>query len=242
MVSCQQFFIFNTRIFSQHESQHGTIRVHLSIMTRLRIGLTGGIAAGKSTVARRMQEDGAYIIDYDQLAHLLQEPQSPAILVLVNRFGEDILREDGGINRAVLGALVFNSSQRDRNIADLNAIMHPLVYELAMQREHAIVTEHEHAIIVHDIPLLAQVIHTDTLPLDFDHIVTVYASEATRVERLVNDRGLVHDDAIIRVQEQGSDESRLAISDIVINAEVPIEQMFETVDSLIHTWQTQMEQ
>ena len=103
----------------------------------MRIALTGGIAAGKSTVATRMAEDGADVIDYDHLAHILQEPCSPAIDPLVKAFGPGILNGRGGVDRRILSRHVFGEGAPDNATETLNGIMHPLVYELARNRERS---------------------------------------------------------------------------------------------------------
>ncbi|MEE1296674.1 MAG: dephospho-CoA kinase [Bifidobacterium sp.] len=208
-------------------------------MTMRRIGLTGGIAAGKSTVAARMARDGADIIDYDRLAHELQEPGSPAIAPLAARFGEGVLDARGGVDRAALGAEVFGTGDDGGALADLNAIMHPLVYAAAREHEEAIVADGAPHMVVHDVPLLAQVI--DAIPFRFDHVVTVYAPREVRVRRLMATRGMDRAQAEVRVADQGSGEERLAIADHVIDADRSIEQMFETVDMLVSSWQEEME-
>ncbi|WP_033517968.1 dephospho-CoA kinase [Bifidobacterium cuniculi] len=204
-----------------------------------RIGLTGGIAAGKSTVASRMAAQGAQVIDYDKLTRMLQEPQSPAILRLAARFGDDILDAEGGVDRVALGRHVFGQDDRGRALADLNAIMHPLVYRMAEREERRILSDGRPHVVVHDVPLLAQVI--DGLPFRFDHVVTVVAPVDVRVRRLVETRGMDRSTALVRVREQGDEESRLAIADHVIDSDRPMEQMFETVDMLVDSWIREME-
>ena len=144
----------------------------------MRIALTGGIAAGKSTVATRMAEDGADVIDYDHLAHILQEPCSPAIDPLVKAFGPGILNGRGGVDRRILSRHVFGEGAPDNATETLNGIMHPLVYELARNRERSLVGDGRKHVIVHDIPLLGEVM--DTIP--FVHIrVYVQGDEASRL-------------------------------------------------------------
>lgn len=201
----------------------------------MRIGLTGGIAAGKSSVSGRMAEDGADVIDYDELVHRLQEPGSAAIPQLTASFGDDILDEHGAVNRAVLAERVFGSDAAPGNVQRLNAIMHPLVYQLARRREREI--QHDgraHHIIVHDIPLLAEVF--EDLPFRFDHVVTVEAPCALRIRRMVDTRGMSEAQARARIASQTDDHWREAISDVIIDGSKPIEQMFEDVDSLMQRW------
>lgn len=203
-----------------------------------RIALTGGIAAGKSTVAQHLKTRGIAVIDYDELAHQLQEPHSPAIAALTARFGNDILNADGGIDRARLAQRVFQGDYQ-HNLQDLNAIMHPLVYELVKGQEARIMSDHQSHVIVHDIPLLADV--ADTIPFSFAHVMNVEAPQEVRIARLMQSRGLSEAQARARVQAQGDDEMRARLSDGMIDSTVPIEQMFENVDALIALWNEQME-
>ena len=200
----------------------------------MRIALTGGIAAGKSTVATRMAEDGADVIDYDHLAHILQEPCSPAIDALVKAFGPGILNGRGGVDRRILSRHVFGEGAPDNATETLNGIMHPLVYELARNRERSLVGDGRKHVIVHDIPLLGEVM--DTIPFVFDAIACVMAPEDLRVRRLVETRGMTEEQAHIRVYVQGDEASRLRYADVVIDATQPIEQTFEYVDSLVGQW------
>lgn len=200
----------------------------------IRVGLTGGIAAGKSTVAARMGRDGADVIDYDRLAHMLQEPHSPAIAPLVEAFGADVLTAFGGVDRRALASRVFGADAPAHALETLDGIMHPLVYECARERERAIVARGGGSVVVHDVPLLGDVI--DAIPFTFDVIVCVVAPVAERIRRLVDTRGLSEAQARVRVERQGDDASRLAIADVVIDASQPIEQMFDYVDSLVDEW------
>lgn len=205
----------------------------------MRVGLTGGIASGKSTVAARMAYDGAEVIDYDRLVHCLQEPGSPAIGALCDRFGSAILDNQGGVDRHALSSVVFGAGSSDA-LGALNAIMHPLVFDLAAQRETQIMADGsaDH-LIVHDIPLLTEVY--DELPFRFDHIVTVEAPVALRVERMMRTRGMSRAQALARIASQTDDRWRERISDVIIDGSTAIEQMFEQVDSLMSSWRREME-
>ena len=146
------------------------------------IGLTGNIAAGKSTVARLFQEWGGVVIDADAIVHELQRPGTPVFRAIVDRFGIDKVAEDGTLDRAALRAEVFDDKQA---LADLNAIVHPAV---ARERER-LVADAETAgaeILIHDIPLLFEVGD----PARFDAVVLVDAPVAARRERLERTRGL----------------------------------------------------
>lgn len=200
----------------------------------VRVGLTGGIAAGKSTVAARMAADGADVIDYDFLAHILQEPCSPVIAPIVEAFGDDVLDARGGIDRKALADRVFGADAPKGALETLNGIMHPNVYELARNRERSILSRGARHVVVHDIPLLGEVM--ETIPFVFDVVVCVVAPEDERVRRLVATRGMTPEQARVRVEEQGSDAARLRYADVVIDAAQPIEQMFDYVDNLVETW------
>ncbi|PAU68753.1 dephospho-CoA kinase [Bifidobacterium italicum] len=200
----------------------------------VRVGLTGGIAAGKSTVAARMAADGADVIDYDFLAHVLQEPCSPVIAPIAEAFGDDVVDARGGIDRKALADRVFGAYASEGALETLNGIMHPNVYELARNRERSILARGGRHVLVHDIPLLGEVM--DTIPFVFDTVVCIVAPEGERIRRLVATRGMTPDQARTRVEGQGSDASRLRYADVVIDATQPIEQMFDYVDNLVGTW------
>ena len=145
----------------------------------VRIALTGGIAAGKSTVAARMAQDGADVIDYDFLAHILQEPCSPAINPLVEAFGPGILNDQGGVDRRALAKRVFGDGAPQSAVATLNGIMHPQVYELARNREHVLVGDGCSHVIVHDVPLLGEVM--EMIPFAFDAVACVVAPRQVKL-------------------------------------------------------------
>ena len=175
--------------------------------TMMRIGLTGGIAAGKSTVAARLKQLGALHIDYDALAHQIVEPGGVALPQIVAEFGPDALLADGTMNRPWIADHVFGANAAPGARERLDAIEHPLIYAEAARLEH----EHpEAAIIIHDIPLLAEVI--DDIPFAFDHIVTVEAPVCMRLDRMVEERGMSLEQAEARIRHQSSEEERRAIS------------------------------
>jgi dephospho-CoA kinase len=182
------------------------------------IGLTGGIASGKSTVARRLVEHGAVHLDADQLARRVVEPGSACLDAIVAEFGDDVLRHDGTLDRQRLGDIVFHD---DAARARLNAIVHPAVRELSRRLIAKAEQEDPDAVIVYDVPLLveAQVDHP------FDLIVVTSAPRRAQVKRLVEERGLDPIQAEARVDAQISDEDRRAVADVVI----------DTGGSLAHT-------
>src|SRR5690606_22620233 len=117
------------------------------------IALTGGIASGKSTVARRLAEHGASVIDADALVREVQQPGSPVLTELAREFGADILLPDGALDRPALAARAFGDDER---IARLNAIVHPAVRELSVQRFTAAFADDPDAVVVYDVPLLVE--------------------------------------------------------------------------------------
>ena len=197
----------------------------------MRIGLTGGIAAGKSTVASRLRDLGAFVIDYDELSREVVAPGSPGLQRIEATFGpETIDRKSGGLNRAWLANTVFAQGgevERQR----LNAIIHPLVFAHAQAIESGI---QDSRIVVHDVPLLADVL--DSIPVKFAHIITVEAPEEERIARMVNERHMTRAQAVARIASQSTRQHREAIADVVIDASQPIEHMFECVDRLYTQW------
>src|SRR5262245_56353621 len=172
----------------------------------LRIGLTGGIGAGKSTVSAAFAECGGIIVDGDVIAREVVEPGTDGLSHLVEAFGEDILLPDGALNRPALAARAFVD---DEKRATLNGIVHPLV---ARRREEILDAVHEDAVVVEDIPLLVE---TGLAPL-FPLVVVVTADEDTRVERLIK-RGMDEADARARIKAQAPEEQRRAIADALLD-------------------------
>lgn len=176
-----------------------------------RIGLTGGIGSGKSTVAKMLVECGAVLIDADAISRQLMEPGQAVLAETVRTFGEGILTPTGELDRAALASLVFaDESARAR----LNAIVHPAVRaEAARQREVAVQKLGEGTVIVEDIPLLAETGQA----ADFDAVIVVEAQHGERLRRLVEVRGMSEADACARIAAQASDEQRRAIATWVID-------------------------
>ena len=172
----------------------------------IRIGLTGGIGAGKSTVSAAFNECGGIIVDGDVIAREVVEPGTEGLAALVDAFGEDILLPGGELNRPALAAKAFvNDEQRTK----LNGIVHPLV---ARRREEIIAAVSDDAVVVEDIPLLVE---TGLAPM-FPLVVVVHADEETRVERLIK-RGMTEADARARIAAQASEEQRRAIADVLLD-------------------------
>lgn len=187
----------------------------------LRIGLTGGIGAGKSTAARRFAELGARVVDHDVLARTVVEPGTAALVDIAKEFGPRVLAH-GALDRAALGEIVFaDDGARDR----LNRIVHPYVYAAADAADKQARAEGV-AVIVHDIPLLAETGQGG----DFDLVVGVTAPVPTRVARLQQSRGLTREQALARIDAQASDAVRAAICDVLLDGGGTPEALWAQVD------------
>jgi len=191
------------------------------------IGLTGGIAAGKSTVAGRFAEHGAVIVDADRLARDAVAPGSPGLLAVRDRFGPDVIAADGSLDRPALGAIVFADPAAR---TDLEAITHPEVWRLAQQRFDAAEADDPDAVVVYDVPLLAEA--RGERPLRFDAVVVVDAPAATRLRRLVEHRGMTPGEAGRRVAAQATDEERLALADHVVDATGTVTDTLRSADEV----------
>jgi len=175
-----------------------------------RIGLTGGIAAGKSVAARRFDELGAVVVDADVLAREAVAPGTAGLSEVVAAFGPAVVDESGALDRAALARIVFSDPEAR---ARLDAIVHPVVRRLAAEREAAAAVLDAGAVVVQDIPLLVETGQAD----DFHVVVVVHAPAVLRVERLVRLRGMARADAEARVAAQARDEDRLAVADVVLD-------------------------
>jgi dephospho-CoA kinase len=191
------------------------------------IGLTGGIAAGKSTVSRRFAEHGAVVVDADQLARDAVAPGSPGLAAVRERFGPAVVTADGALDRPALGAIVFADTAARK---DLEGITHPEVWRLAQERFDAARAADPDALVVYDVPLLAEA--AGSRPLRFDAVVVVDAPAAVRVERLVEHRGMTRQDAERRVAAQASDADRLALADHVVDATGSVADTIRSADEV----------
>lgn len=174
-------------------------------------GLTGGIGSGKSTVAAMFSDKGAFIIDADAISRELMEPGEETLQRVVAAFGEEILLDNGQLNRPHLASLIFaNPAEREK----LNAIVHPAVRERSqLLREEAVAQQGENATIIEDIPLLTETGQADR----FDGVIVVCANEKVRLERLTTQRGILKEDALARIKAQASDEERAQIARWIID-------------------------
>lgn len=181
----------------------------------LKVGLTGGIGAGKSEVSRLLVEHGAVLIDADRIAREVVAPGTPGLAAVVEAFGRDVLAGDGGLDRPKLGSIVFADAEK---LAVLNSIVHPLVGARSRELESAAAAD---AVVVHDVPLLAE----NALAPLYDLVIVVDASPETQLDRLVRLRGMTEEDARARMAAQATREKRLEIADIVIDNDVPLEDL-----------------
>jgi dephospho-CoA kinase len=172
----------------------------------VRVGLTGGVASGKSTVSAMLRELGAVVIDSDALAREVVAPGTPGLAAVVEAFGPDILTEDGALDRPALGAIVFADEDKRRL---LEGILHPLIGERSAALAEAARPDD---LVVHDIPLLAE----SGIAGSFDAVIVVDAPVELQVERMLRDRGWTREDAESRVAAQASREDRLAVATYVV--------------------------
>ena len=193
----------------------------------MKVGLTGGIGAGKSTVADLLSQKGAVVIRSDELARQVIEPQTPGFQQVIDRFGKDLLNAEGYIDRAKLAQIVFKD---DAALKDLENIIHPLV----RSKTNQIIDQHtSETIIVNEIPLLLE----KKMESLFDFLVIVISSEKNRLERLAH-RGLTAEQATARMAKQVSDEQRKAAADFLIVNDGNLDQLEADVEKI---WQTLQE-
>ncbi|MDN2500701.1 dephospho-CoA kinase, partial [Nocardia nova] len=188
----------------------------------LRIGLTGGMGAGKSTVARLLVEYGAVLVDSDAIAREVVEPGTEGLAALVAAFGPEILAEDGSLNRPALAAVAFADEQ---SRTTLNSITHPLV---GRRTTELIAAAPADAIVVQDVPLLVE----NNLGAMMNLVVVVMADEQTRMHRLEQFRGVSRADALARIKAQASDDQRRAAADVLLDNNSDAEALAPQVRAL----------
>lgn len=188
----------------------------------LKIGLTGGIASGKSIVASRLKERGAVLVDADALAREVVEPGTEGLQRIVAEFGDEVLGAHGRLDRPKLGALVFGDSAR---LETLNGIVHPLVRARAAAMVEAAAVD---AVVVQDIPLLVETGQGSTFHL----VLVVDAPDDVRVQRMLDHRGMSVEAARSRMAAQASREDRLAAADVVLDNSGRLEDLVKQVDEL----------
>ena len=186
----------------------------------LRVGLSGGIGSGKSTVARALARRGAIVIDADAIAREVVEPGEPGLAAVVERFGPGILDAEGRLDRPKLAALVFDDAAAR---ADLNAIVHPRVALETARRANAAPPD---TIVVFDVPLLVEAARSG-----YDVVVIVEAPESVRLGRLTA-RGMNPDDARRRMAAQASDADRRKVADVILDNGGSEEDLEHQIDAL----------
>ncbi|ANF30859.1 dephospho-CoA kinase [Leifsonia xyli] len=189
------------------------------------IGLTGGIASGKSTIASRLASHGAVVVDADRIAREVVEPGRPALAAIAERFGDGVIAPDGTLDRPALGAIVFGDPEA---LQALNGITHPAVMAESTARFRAAGEADPDAIVVYDVPLLVE----SANEYRFDRVVVAHADAETRIQRLVELRGMDRAEAERRIRSQASDDERLAVADVVIETGGTLDRTLEQVDAL----------
>lgn len=194
------------------------------------VGITGGIACGKTTVSDLLAEKGAIPINADEIGHQLLKADSPVINVLTGAFGEDILDDNGDVSRKKLGAIVFkDKAARER----LNSILHPLIIQRSRARARQLVAEDPQCIVLLDAPLLIEAGAYDTVDL----IVVVTASTETQVQRtlergIAQGRSLTESDVQARIDAQMPLTEKVEYADVVIENEGTLVELHQQVDAL----------
>jgi len=188
------------------------------------VGLTGGIAAGKTSVAKRWVELGGHEIDADVLARRALEAGSPGLSQVVEAFGASVLDDTGELNRQKLAEVVFNSPEKRK---DLEAIVHPIVRRLATQ---ALATIPEGSIAIYTVPLLVEA----SVDLPFDFVVTVEAPVDKQLERMIKNRGMTAQEANARIAAQASAAERANRADVILSSNQSLGRLLDDAEAL---WQ-----
>lgn len=191
------------------------------------IALTGGIASGKSVVAAHLAAHGAIVVDADQVAREVVEPGTPVLRRIREEFGEAVVTPEGALDRAALGATIFPDPDK-RQL--LNSIIHPAIRARVLESFADAAAANPDAIVVYDVPLLVE--SPENSREKFDLIVVVNAATDVRLKRLVELRGMSPEEAAHRLNSQASDTERLAIADVVIDANGSLEETLTQVDQL----------
>ena len=188
----------------------------------VRVGLTGGVASGKSTVSAILTELGAVVIDADLIAREVVARGTPGLDAVVAEFGPELLTAEGDLDRPAMGALVFGDADARKR---LEAIIHPLVHARSAELE---AEAGDHAVVVHDIPLLAEGGRADS----FDAVLVVDAPRDLQLERMLRDRGWTREDAESRIAAQATREERRAIATHIIDNNGSLEELRARVEAV----------
>ncbi|WP_022793111.1 dephospho-CoA kinase [Marinococcus halotolerans] len=192
------------------------------------IGLTGGIASGKSLVADALREQGLPVIDADVISREVVEPGEPALEQIIEHFGPEILQFDGTLDRKKLGSVIFNDTEK-RQV--LNQIIHPAVRQRMITKRDDLVREgNEHVVL--DIPLLLE----NNLSFMVDRVIVVYVNETTQKRRLVERDGRGEEDAAARIKSQMPLEEKRELADAVIDNSGTEKETKTQVNELLEQW------
>ncbi|ALS20891.1 MULTISPECIES: dephospho-CoA kinase [Paenibacillus] len=189
----------------------------------MNIGLTGGIACGKSTVASMLVRRGALLIDADRIAREVVEPGTPALTQVIERFGADLLLEDGSLDRKKLGERVFGNTAA---LKDLEALLHPPIRAAMRERMEAYETQHPDKLVVVDVPLL----YESHLQAMYSEVMVVYVPRHVQMERLMKRDGLTEEQANKRLDAQMPIEKKKELADIVIDNSGTIEETEQQIE------------
>lgn len=191
----------------------------------LLLGVTGGIASGKTVVSKMLEELGAPLIDFDLLARQVVEPGKPAFTQIVNYFGKEVLQEDGALDRKKLSRIVFQDTEKRNQLEDFT---HPPIYEAFLKRVNAITEQDPEAIIQAVVPLLVE----KHLQAMFEKVLVVYVPEAQQIERLVERDGISREEAAHMLKAQLPINEKLAYADFVVNNEASMEETRRQVEEI----------
>lgn len=194
----------------------------------MNIGLTGGIATGKSTVAAMLEQRGAIIIDADQIAREVVLPGSPHLVAVAKRFGQAVISADGSLNRRKLGDIVFKDETARK---DLEAILHPPIRHIMLSRMKQFETEEPERLVVVDIPLM----YESNLQSYFTEVMLVYIPSDVQIARLMKRDGLSVEEAKSRLNSQLPIDEKKQYADIIIDNSGTIEETERQIEDF---WQT----
>lgn len=192
------------------------------------IGLTGGIASGKSTVSEMMRKCGLPIIDADQIAREVVQPRSIGLKMIVEQFGQEMLMEDGALNRTKLGQVIFANEEKRKR---LNSITHPLIRERMREEKERLLAEGV-STIVYDIPLLFE----SNLFHLVDKVLLVYVDQETQLNRLMKRNQLNKQEAMKRIQSQMPLEQKKERADAIIDNTGSVDEARKQLISILRNW------
>jgi len=195
------------------------------------IGLTGGIGSGKSSVAEMFKDEGAWVIDFDYLARVVVEPDTPAWGDIVDYFGQEILFPDRTLNRSKLAEIVFSDAQSRKA---LEGFTHPRIFEKRDTLLKDIKSKDPNALVIVDVPLLFEL----SLNKNFDKIILVYVSRDVQIERAIKRDALLKEEVEERLKAQINIEKKKLLSDYIINNEESLKNTRDQVRKVIHELKT----